>query len=181
MSKILSFFGKTNSQCSLSDLLSPHINRLYRQAYKYCGSISDAEDLLQEVLLECKTREQQFRVAPVPAAWLSRVLYHRFVDHYRKQKRHSQLENIDDYRHEAASADSPAESVYFHKQLLAVMDELSAPQRMVISLHDMEGYTLSEISEISDIPIGTLKSHLHRGRKIIKKTIQLQPYEFAVR
>ena len=180
MSKILSFFGRSQNTCNLSELLSPHLSRLYRQAYKYCGNEHDAEDLLQDLLIECNEREQQLRDAPVPAAWLSRVLYHRFVDRHRKQSRHSQHQNIDDIENTLSSSDSP-EANYLHQQLISAMTDLSSEQRMVISLHDIEGYTLAELSETMDIPLGTLKSHLHRGRKALKNAMRLQPNELSIR
>lgn len=180
MSNILSFFSRSQSACSLTELLTPHLNRLYRQAYKYCGNEHDAEDLFQDFLLECSEREQQLREAPVPAAWLSRVLYHRFVDRHRKQSRHQYHQDLSEFEHELTNNDSQ-ESDYLHHQLLLALDELSKEQRMVISLHDMEGYTLVEISQMMDIPVGTLKSQLHRGRKAVKSNLQLQPIDLAVR
>ena len=178
MGNILSIFKRPHAECSLSELLAPHMTRLYRQAYKYGGSEHEAEELLQDLMLECSEREEQLREAPAPAAWLSRVLYHRFVDRYRKTARHGNHASIED--HHLISPDSP-EGDYLFQQLLRSLDDLSAEQRAVISLHDIEGYTLSEISEVMDMPIGTLKSHLHRGRKRIKNSIQLQPNELAVR
>lgn len=180
MSKILSFFGRSNSECSLSELVAPHLSRMYRQAYKYCGTEHDAEDLLQDVLIECSERESQLREAPVPAAWLSRVLYHRFVDRHRKQKRHADHQDIDTIELATACNDSP-ESSYLHNQVLTSLDLLSKDQRAVIALHDLEGYTIAEISELLDIPVGTLKSHLHRGRKALKNSLQLQPKDIAQR
>ena len=178
MSKILSYFRRQHVECSLTELLAPHITRLYRQAYKYGGTEHEAEELIQELLIECSEREQQLREAPVPAAWLSRVLYHRFVDRHRKLERHNHHLDVDEQQ--LSSASSP-EGDYLHQQLLSCLDTLSPEQRMVISLHDIEGYSLVEISDLMDIPVGTLKSHLHRGRKCIKNSMQLQPNELAVR
>lgn len=180
MSKILSFFGRSQLDCSLTELIQPHLTRLYRQAYKYCGSEHEAEDLLQELMIACSEREQQLREAPAPGAWLSRVLYHRFVDLHRKQKRHDAHLDIHEFQESLAGQES-LEADQLHQQLLQTLKRLSPPQRMVISLHDIEGYTLAEISELMEIPIGTLKSHLHRGRKIIKNSMQLQPFDLAAR
>lgn len=180
MSKILSFFGHRSVKCSLSELVAPHLNYLYRQAYKYCGNEYDADDLLQELMMACTEREEQLRKAPVPAAWLSRVLYHRFIDNHRKQRRHADHQDITTVEATLTGQGSP-ESAYLHTQVLAAMESLSKEQRAVISLHDIEGHTLAEIANMLEVPVGTLKSHLHRGRKALKNTLQLQPKDIALR
>lgn len=181
MTNVISMFKRHRTKRSrLEDLVAPHLDSLYRQAYRYCGNEHDAEDLMQELMLDTHQREEQLRDAPVPAAWLSRTLYHRFVDRYRKNKHYNNQLNVDDHLLELSS-DSDHEESYLHVQLLRAMEQLSPEQRMSISLHDIEGQTLPEISKALDIPVGTLKSHLHRGRKILKNCLSLQPSSDAVR
>lgn len=175
MNTILSLLKHKQRRCTLSELLESHIDRLYQQAYRYCGSEHDAEDLLQELMIECCQREQQIRDAPVPAAWLSRVLYHRFVDRYRSQRKHTGHDSVDDIEHLPCANDPPLDDRYMHRQMLDAMQSLSAEQKMVINLHDIEGYTLVELSRTTEIPVGTLKSHLHRARKALKKVLDMQP------
>ena len=131
-------------------------------------------------MLETHQREAQLREAPVPAAWLSRTLYHRFVDRYRKNKHYHNQLDIDDHAFELGS-EGEHEADYLRVQLIRAMAQLSPEQHMAISLHDLEGKTLPEISETMHVPVGTLKSHLHRGRKILKNCLSLQPSSDAVR
>lgn len=173
MVKILSLFHRRNTGDSLTSVVSQHLDSLYRQAYRYCGNEADAEDLLQDLMLECSQRNQQLQEAPVPAAWLNRVLYHRFVDRHRKQARHLKgREDLNSTIDTSLAANDEPEDAYSHHQLLLSLEELSPDQRMIINLHDIEGYTLAEVSATTSIPVGTLKSHLHRGRRKLKNKLQ---------
>lgn len=182
MSKVISFFKRRHSvQDSFESLVSPHVNVLYKQAYKYLGSDHEAEDLVQEVLVEVYQKQDVLRESPSPAAWLSRCLYHRFIDRYRKKKSQPGTDDIDaDHIDVESHLDTPEES-YRYRQILKSLDQLSANQRMVITLHDIEGYSLVELSEMMEIPVGTLKSHLHRGRKLLQKEYALQPFDDVAR
>ena len=71
------------------------------------------------------------------------------------------------------------ESDYFAQQLIKGLELLSIEQRVAINLHDLLGYTLLELSEIMEMPVGTLKSHLHRGRKQLQKHLELKPEMLA--
>lgn len=183
MSKVISFFKRRRSkQDSFESLIAPHITVLYRQAYKYLGDEHEAEDLIQELLVDAYQRQQKLREAAVPIAWLMRCLYHRFVDRYRKQKIHAGTDSLSDNEDESLlSHNNSPEKHYLHGQILHGLSLLTPEQRMVVSLHDIEGYTLPELAETMDIPLGTLKSHLHRGRKVMKKRFQVQPFDSVER
>ena len=68
-----------------------------------------------------------------------------------------------------------------HQQLLSALQGLSHNYRAVICLHDMNGYTLPELSQILDKPLGTLKSDLHRAREKLKMSLKLQPSDIGLR
>lgn len=155
---------------------------LHRQAFKYVTNEYEAEELLQEVLVEAYQNIDALRVAPVPLAWLTRCLYYRFVDAYRKHKSRPTTENIEALPvNEMPEALGSPEAQYWHGQVLKGFSLLSPEQRMVVSLHDMEGYTLMELSQTMEIPLGTLKSHLHRARKILQKEFKSQPFSASAR
>jgi RNA polymerase sigma-70 factor (ECF subfamily) len=111
-----------------------------------------------------------------------RCLYNRFVDNYRKNKSTPHFDNIHDEQtaNKLANHDSP-ENSYWHKQVLDSLSMLSKEQRMVICLHDIEGRTLKELSDIMKIPLGTLKSHLFRGRRTLQEKFKLQPFDACER
>lgn len=176
MKSFLSIFRRASSEHKFEELLRPHLNNLYKQAFHYTGSSFDAEDLLQDVLLETyQKRERLQHVTNLPA-WLNRCLYFRFVDRHRASKRQPELEELaNEDLDEKLQGTCLSEDEYFKGQMYRGLDMLSAEQRAVINLHDLVGYSLPEISGIMDIPIGTLKSSLHRGRKKLKEYLKLKP------
>lgn len=183
MSTVISFFKRQRKGAdNFQELVAPHMELLYGQAYKYTGSTHAAEDLVQDLLVELYQKREKLKDVTSLKAWLMRCLYNRFVDGYRKKKSQPCFDELD-HEHTAAPfhAKEAPDTNYFHQQLLAGLELLSADQRMVISLHDIEGYTLVELGNIMNIPVGTLKSHLHRGRKTLQQKLNLQPFNDAVR
>ena len=182
MSKRVSIFKRrSGAKASYEALMAPYVNGLYKQAYRYTGNESDAEDLLQDLLLDMYQKQDKLRAAPVPKAWLHRCLYNRFIDDYRKQQRQPESDAINNENVlPLASVDSPEADVGY-QQIIRCMQQLSPAQRMVVSLHDIEGYTLVELAQSMDMPLGTLKSHLHRARKVLKQQFDVQPFEGGAR
>lgn len=157
-------------------LLTPHIDHLYRLAYRFSGNQHDAEDLVQELLLKLYPRYRQLREIEQLRPWLARSLYNLFIDHTRRQGRSPTAEADD-----AALAqiptndDSPEEalnSAWRQRRLEQALAELNPDQRALIGLHDMEGYTLTELEQVLETPLGTLKSRLHRARAHLRKVME---------
>lgn len=182
MSKISSFFGIKEKEQSFEELISPHMSNLFKVAYQYTGTKHDAEDLLQDLLEYLYTKQAQIRQVEKLKPWLMRCLYNRFIDLYRKKQRQPNLEDIDDdkvqplFRH----TDNHQQDDH-NKEIVTAMNKLTADQRALVTLHDINGHTLPELSKIMNIPLGTLKSSLHRARATLKQHITLQPYELNVR
>lgn len=178
MNTVISFFKRGGKKHAFEDTVTPHINLLYRQAYQYTGTPHDAEDLVQELLVDLYQKQDQLNKIESIKGWLLRCLYNRFIDNYRKTKNHPKFDDIHDSDNKENLADTACPATeYWHGQIIAGLKSLSNEQQMVISLHDIEGYTLLEISHIMKIPLGTLKSHLHRGRQSMKKKFKLQPFD----
>ena len=172
LDNILSFNRKPKD---IETVLLPHINMLFKVAYQYTGQYTDAEDLVQELLADMIDKQQQLFKAKNVKAWLMKCLYHKFVDTYHKTKHLSLVDSNDDPRIVSLSAlQTEMDEQVLTAQVLNCMKSLSANHRAVVSLHDINGMTLREISDIMDKPIGTLKSDLHRARQQIKKFMKLQ-------
>lgn len=181
MNNIISLFSRVNKTQPFEHLLAPHISGLYRQAYQYTGNASDADDLLQDVLLELFNKQEQMSQANNLPAWLNRCLYHRFVDRCRSQNRAPEHEDIDAIHISDEQRSNQPEQFCLNGQIIAALQSLNPVQRAVVSLHDISGFSLPELASIVDMPLGTLKSHLHRARKQLKKNLQLQPFDADVR
>ena len=156
-------------------LLQPHMQRLFRFAYRLTHSRPEAEDLFQDVLTKLYTRLEELSALRDPAPWLNRVLYNHFIDNQRRYARR-RLIDVDEGQLAGQSIDSlPDPSADpEHSNLDALhkaLGQLSDEHRTVVLLHDAEGYKLEEIQAITDTPLGTIKSRLHRARARLREII----------
>lgn len=153
-------------------LLRPHMERLYRLAFRLAGNKAEAEDLFQDVLTKIYVRLDDLISIEEPGSWLSRVMYNHFIDNRRKYARRRLLMveegglpgNTVDSLPGDASPEREAERGDNIIRLEAALAELSDDHRLVVLLHDSEGYKLEEIQSITGDPVGTIKSRLHRAR-----------------
>ncbi len=176
--------SKPESAESFEELLRPHLERLYRLAYRLTGSVHDAEDLLQDVLVKIFRRREELSSILDLSPWLGRVLYNQFIDDRRRYagRRLHVIKGADRPAHEPDPVDSlpserpgpedDAEQRVDITRLNAALEKLSDEHRLVVLLHDSEGYTLSEIQRVTGTPVGTLKSRLHRARARLRELLQ---------
>jgi RNA polymerase sigma-70 factor (ECF subfamily) len=143
---------------------------------------ADAEDLVQETFLRAFRGFSGFTEGTNLKAWLYRILTNTFINDYRKRQRQPAevLEDeIPDWYLYGQLGDSGAEASAETEVLEAMPDEdvqealdaLPEGFRMAVWLADVEGFSYKEIAEILDIPIGTVMSRLHRGRKSLQKAL----------
>jgi RNA polymerase sigma-70 factor (ECF subfamily) len=174
---------------TFSDQAMELMPSLYTAALRMTRNPADAEDLVQETYLKAYRGFGGFQEGTNLKAWMYRILTNTFINSYRAKKRRpdeSDLEEVEDlylYRRlgglEAAAAGRSAEDeVLDHFTEGDVKDAVEAlPEqfRMAVLLADVEGFSYKEIAEILDIPIGTVMSRLHRGRRALQKRL----YEFG--
>ena len=168
----------TNAQTSFERLLKPHLKTLYRLAYRYTGSRENAEDLVQDLLLKLYPRLQEIQRVNRLEPWLARVLYRLFVDQYRHQQR-SPIDEMSDedfvYSTHASTDAGPAQvtNMELTQQLISdALGRLKQDHRIPLILHEIEGYNLQEISDIMDVPVGTIKSRLNRARSNLRDIVR---------
>lgn len=157
-------------------LLRPHLELMYRMAYRWTQSREDAEDLVQDVLLKLLDRVEEIEALDAPRPWLIRVLYRRYVDLYRRRRSspvkdpgwRADLRTLEE---QAGDDNAAVMQLELRQSLLRALETLDENQRDVILLHDAEGYTALETAEILDISVGTVKSRLHRARQHLKKVL----------
>ena len=160
-------------------LLRPHMERLYRLAFRLAGNKAEAEDLFQDVLTKIYVRLDELIEIDHPGSWLSRVMYNHFVDNRRKYAR-QRLVMVEEARLPGDSIESlpgsngperDVERLDNIMQLETALAELSDEHRLVVLLHDSEGYKLTEIQSLTGDPIGTIKSRLHRARARLRELL----------
>ncbi len=172
-------------QAQFADLAMEYMGSLYSAALRMTRSPADAEDLVQETYLKAYRAFGSFKEGTNLKAWLYRILTNTFINSYRARKRRPEQTDIDDvedlylYRRlgglEAVSAGRSAEEQvlehFTESEVKAAVEALPEQFRMAVLLADVEGFSYKEIAEILDIPIGTVMSRLHRGRKALQKTL----------
>lgn len=174
---IIKFWPSQKSkQTQFDQLVRPHMKKLYQLAYRFMGNASDAEDMVQDVLLKLYPRVDELAQIEKPGPWLARILYRHNIDVYRKQQR-SALDQSDgeaDYDEIANPQNQPTEFIESSQTITTLsqaLSQLNSDSRDLIILHDVEGYTLTEIQKIMDTPLGTLKSRLSRSRTKLREIL----------
>jgi len=160
---------------TFESLLRPHVPYLYRLAVRFCGNGHDAEDLVQDLLIKLYPRSGELGKLEAVRPWLARALHNQYVDMVRKRARsplgqslqptrEAQCDPIDELLHQGPGPDEFLEQELTAQRLEEALACLSPEHRVLLTLHDIEGYTLQELTEILAAPLGTLKSRLHRAR-----------------
>jgi RNA polymerase sigma-70 factor (ECF subfamily) len=176
-------------QATFADQAMPLMSSLYSAAMRMTRNAADAEDLLQETYLRAYRGFGGFEQGTNLKAWLYRILTNTYINQYRAKKRRfdeTELDEAEDlylYRRlgglEAVTAGRSAEDElmdwFTDAEVKTAIENLPEQFRMAVLLADVEGFAYKEIAEILDIPIGTVMSRLHRGRKSLQK----QLFEFA--
>ena len=166
----------------------PYMASLYSTARRLTGNQADAEDLVQETFLKAFRSYESFQEGTNLRAWLFRILTNSHINRYRAKQRRpaeTELDDLDDlylyrrFRPAAGVGRSAEETLmesFSEAEVVAAVEALPDIYRMAVLLADVEGFSYAEIAEILEIPIGTVMSRLHRGRKALQKEL----YEFAV-
>lgn len=154
----------------------PHIDTLYKTAYRLTGQQAAAEDLVQDLLVKLYPKTDELLTIDQPSSWLKKSLYREFVDHYRKHQRRPQFDHDKSAILEGQPADTDgpeqhnekAETSRYLETALATLDPAS---RQLVIMHLVEEYTLPECSELMEIPIETLKTRLRRAKARLKNSL----------
>ena len=156
----------------------PLLPRFYAAALRLTGNPADAEDLLQETYLRAYRGFSGFQSGTNLTAWLYRILRNTFIHGYRKRRREPKTVPEGWYRNTnaqgnvEASAETTVVDSIPDEQLQEALSSLPERYRGVVLLFDVEGFTYKEIAGIVGIPLGTVMSRLHRGRKALKERMR---------
>jgi RNA polymerase sigma-70 factor (ECF subfamily) len=157
--------------------------QLYSAAMRLTRNPADAEDLLQETLLRAFRGYGGFKAGTNLRAWLYRILTNTYINRYRRQSRQpvevelGEMEDLYLYRRlgqesgAARSAEEEALERFVDEDIKAAVESLPAIFRLPVLLADVEGFSYKEIARIMEVPIGTVMSRLHRGRKALEKAL----------
>ncbi len=161
----------------------PLLPNLYGAALRLTRNPQDAEDLVQEAYLRAYRGFAGFREGTNLRAWMYRILTNTFINSYRKKQREPVTVAVTDdtsdwYLYDrigSSGAEASAEAEVLDRipdeDVQRALEELPEVFRMAVLLADVEGFSYKEIAEILDIPIGTVMSRLHRGRKALQRAL----------
>ena len=176
-------------QAKFSELAMEYMPSLYTAALRMTRHPADAEDLVQETYLKAYRGFNGFTEGTNLKAWLYRILTNTYINAYRaKQRRPKETDSMTS-RTSTCSAGSAASKVrsaarsaeddvldrITDHEVKEAIEALPEHFRMAVLLADVEGFSYNEIAEILDVPIGTVMSRLHRGRRALQKRL----YEFG--
>lgn len=161
----------------------PHIHSIYNFAYRITFNEDDAKDLVQETYLKAFRFIESFQQGTNAKAWLFRILKNSFINEFRKKSKeppkvdYEEVEsyyNSDDLQY-PISTDLRVEAVkeMIGDEVSNALNSLDIDFRTVIILCDLEGFTYEEMAKILDIPIGTVRSRLHRARSHLKEKLKI--------
>jgi RNA polymerase sigma factor (sigma-70 family) len=161
----------------------PHIDAMYNFAYRLTNDEDDANDLIQDTYLKAFRFINSFQEGTNAKAWLFRILKNSFINDYRKKSKepskvdYQEVEtvynSVEDAEYESTT-DLRLESVQdmIGDEVALALNGLPIDFRTVIILCDIEGFTYEEMAKILDIPIGTVRSRLHRARNLLKEKLR---------
>lgn len=163
----------------------PHMQAVYNYALKITGDEDDANDLVQETFLKAFRFFDKFEKGTNCKAWLFRILKNSYINDYRKNVKEPNkvdyediqnfYENIQPNEISTNHFEQDAFSNLLDDEITKVMSTLPEDFRTVIILSDIEGFSYEEIADFVDIPVGTVRSRLHRARKMLYSLL----YDYA--
>jgi RNA polymerase sigma-70 factor (ECF subfamily) len=153
-----------------------HLDHLYRVAFHLAKDQSDAEDLVQEAIVRALGASEEFDPGSNMKAWLTKILYNLFFDHYRQRKRWIFREDIakpesDFWEHMPADNPGPESHLLLKElgdQITDVLRKIPEEFRAPVVLVDVGDFSYEEAAAILSCPIGTIRSRLSRGRKLMQ-------------
>jgi RNA polymerase sigma-70 factor, ECF subfamily len=164
-----------NSIPSWEEVADIHGRFLYSLAFRLTGNHHDAQDLVQEVLLRVRRGLISYQPGNLEG-WLGRITTNAFLDRVRKQKRRptvSLSEDAERFIPGSAGIEAEMAATDLPDDLQRMLADLPAEYRAPVVLKDVLGYSYEEIAENLEIPIGTVRSRIHRGRSRLREALSV--------
>ncbi|NLJ49049.1 MAG: sigma-70 family RNA polymerase sigma factor [Candidatus Atribacteria bacterium] len=161
------------------ELLMPELGALFRTALRMTRNREDAEDLVQETTTKAFSAIDRFEEGTNFRAWIFKILTNTFINNYYRVRERDKLPSLDEMEEESAfqpvfegiSPEQALLNTLTKEDIQKAIDVIPIDFKSVVILNLVEGFSYKETAEILDIPIGTVMSRLHRGRKILQKLL----------
>ncbi|KPP99539.1 MAG: ECF-type RNA polymerase sigma 70 factor [Bacteroidetes bacterium HLUCCA01] len=159
----------------------PHLDALYNFALRLTTDPTDAEDLVQDTIVKAFRFFNSYEKGTNAKAWLFRILKNSYINNYRKKSKQPHQVDYDEVstyyetvRSEQSDTTDMEDIMYremLDDQVTRALERLPEDFRTVVLLCDVEGFTYEEIANMLDVPIGTIRSRLHRGRNLLRTAL----------
>ena len=173
---------KKGDQSAFEDIVVLFQSRIYQHCYRMLGNAHEAEDIAQEAFIRAYVNIHSYDDRRKFSTWLYRIATNLSIDRLRKRKPDYFLDaeikgtdGLDMYSQLATDARLPEEEVQgmeLEKMIYQEIANLPPIYRSIITLRYLEEFSLKEISEIMDLPLGTVKTRIHRGREALRKKLR---------
>ncbi len=165
-------------QSDFEDEMIPHLDAIYNYALRLTTDPNDAEDLVQDTIVKAYRFFSSYEKGTNAKAWLFRILKNSYINNYRKKSKQPHQVDYDEVSqfYESIRSEqtetSDLEDLMYREMLdddvTRALTDLPEDFRTVVMLCDVEGFTYEEIANMLDVPIGTIRSRLHRGRNLLR-------------
>lgn len=161
----------------------PHMGILYGTALRMTRSPADAEDLVQDTFFKALRARDQFEPGSNCKAWLFKILTNTFINKYRRRvkereilngpEKETNLEHFfkSDAHRETLDPENALVDRFLSDEVQSALESLPVDYRTIIMLSDVQGFAYKEVAEMAGIPVGTVMSRLHRGRKLLQQKL----------
>ncbi len=165
----------------------PHLDILYRYALRLTGNQEDAYDIVQETYLKAYRFFDKFERGTNCRAWLFRIMKNTFINEYHRSKKLQSNVDYDDIQNfyesikatEVKTKHTVCDGLgsLMNDEITSALNKLPDDFKTVVILSDIEGLSYDEISAFIDVPVGTVRSRLHRARKMLYAILYLYGQE----
>lgn len=169
---------EVKKQKDFDEEIIPHLDALYNFGLRLTSDPNDAEDLVQDTIVKAYRFFSSYEKGTNAKAWLFRILKNSYINNYRKKSKKPQevdynevatfYETIRAERTETSDLEDKMFRELIDDELSNALDNIPEDFRTVVLLCDVEDFTYEEIANMLDVPIGTIRSRLHRGRNLLK-------------
>jgi RNA polymerase sigma-70 factor (ECF subfamily) len=159
----------------------PHKTVLYNRALYLTKNADDAQDLMQETLFKAYRFWDKFEKGTNIVGWLTQIMKNSYINNYRKESRSPRTVELDENFSHDRSEPEPLAAIHhaeekdakdiFEDEIASSLESLPSAFRTVVVLSDLRGFTYDEIASAIAVPVGTVRSRLHRGRKMLRERL----------
>lgn len=158
----------------------PYMPEVYRVAMYLTRNKDEAEDLVQETFFQALQSFHRFEIGTNCRAWLVTILYHMNSKRIRSLSKLQLVSDSEETIAETLAFEQPTPQGLTDKEILQAIEKIPRPFQVVVLLCDVEEFTYKEIADVLDIPIGTVMSRLHRGRKLLRAELAVIAREYGI-